>query len=83
MAKNPGICRFGDCRAIGQLRLLSGIPDESTAAARSQGLQPRERTIEICGRHWPEVRAKAADRAHWRAVTRDEALSFEGVPARV
>ena len=36
--------------------------------------------VEICGSHWPEVRAKTADRAHWLAVVRDGALSFDAVP---
>ncbi len=75
MSKNPGVCRFENCRSIGQLRQLPYPP---------LGSDPRlpQSPIEVCGAHWPEVRAKIAVRGQWRAVLRDDSLVFEPVPAR-
>ena len=72
MAKNPGVCRFEDCRAIGQPRQLPYPP---------VGSDPQS-PIEVCGAHWPEVRARTADRAHWLAVLRDGSLWFDAREAR-
>jgi hypothetical protein len=74
MSKNPGVCRFEDCRAIGQPRHLPYPPLGSDP-------DPPQSLIEICGAHWPEVRARTADRAHWRAALRDGSLSFDAVVA--
>ncbi len=75
MSKNPGVCRFGVCRSIGQPRQLAYPPLGSEPATQRS-------PIEVCGAHWPEVRAKIADQAHWRAVLRDGSLSFDAVEAR-
>jgi hypothetical protein len=75
MSKNPGVCRFENCRSIGQLRQLPYSPLGSDPSAP-------QATIEVCGAHWPEVRAKVADQAQWRAVLRDGSLSFDAVRAR-
>ena len=75
MSKNPGVCRFEDCRSIGQPRQLPYLPGGSDSRAQQS-------PIEVCGAHWPEVRAKFADRAQWLAVLRDGSLSFDAVGAR-
>ena len=74
MARNPGVCRYEDCRAIGQPRQLSYPP---------LGSEPRwpHAPIEICGAHCPEVRARITDRTHWLAVLRDGSLWFDALDA--
>ncbi len=81
MPKIAGACRFGDCRTIGQARPMPYPPTEWAA---SNPTLPRvlPQFVEICGTHWPEVRAKTADRAHWLAVVRDGDLSFDAVPSQ-
>ena len=74
MSKNLGVCWFENCRAIGQLRQLPYPPLGSDPRAPS--------LIEVCGAHWPEVRAKIGDRAQWRALVRDGSLSFDAVGGR-
>ena len=82
MSKNPGVCWFEDCRRVGQARSLS-LLDMATSPAGRAMPHGRDVIFEICGAHWPEVRAKTADQGHWRAVTADGSISFEivGVPA--
>ena len=75
MVKNAGVCRFEDCRAIGQPRQLSYPPMGSDD-------QVPYSPIEVCGAHWPEVRTRIADRAHWLAVLRDGPLWFDAREAR-
>ena len=75
MSKNAGVCRFEDCRSIGQPRWLPYPPRGSDSRAQQS-------SIEVCGAHWPEVRTKIADRAQWLAVLQDGSLSFDAVGAR-
>jgi hypothetical protein len=75
MSKNPGVCRLENCRSIGQLRELP-YPQQGSNPG------PTQSPLEVCGAHWPEVRAKIADRAQWRAVLRDGSLSFDAVAGR-
>jgi hypothetical protein len=82
MAKSPGVCRFEDCRNIGQVRQLPYRPQASVALDGQPGPRLLQDLVEICGTHWPEFRAKTADRAHWLAVLQDSSLWFEAVGAR-
>ena len=82
MAKSPGVCRFEDCRNMGQVRQLPYRPQTSVTLDGRPGPRPPQDLVEICGTHWPEFRAKTADRAHWLAVLREGSLWFEAVGAR-
>jgi hypothetical protein len=64
------------------VRQLPYRPQASVALDGRPGPRFPQDPVEICGTHWPEFRAKIADRTHWHAVLRDGSLWFEAAGAR-